>query len=89
MPIVVHSNGAEWHWTAITHEQVAATSSPGQPTSDMLGNFEDLLALIDQLRAPMSLIELGKPLPDDKFIPKPRIGPCGAAHNRAPLDTDD
>ena len=48
------------------------------------GNFQDLESLLDQLgEAPV--FQLGKPLPQEKFMPKMRAGSCPAAHNRALL----
>lgn len=60
--------------------QLAAVSSPDCPTSDLLGNFGDIDGLFDQLSQPV-VIELGKPLPKSKYLPKKRIGSCPAAHN--------
>jgi hypothetical protein len=34
-------------------------------------------------------MELGFPLPEDKFMPKRRVGRCPAAHNRALLSEED
>jgi cytochrome c peroxidase len=48
------------------------------------GNFNDLEHLLEQLGSP-PLIELGKPTPHDKHLPKSRVGSCPAAHNRALL----
>lgn len=62
--------------------QIAAVSSPNCPTSDLLGNFGDIDNLFDQLSRPV-VIELGKPLPKTKYLPKKRIGSCPAAHNEA------
>jgi hypothetical protein len=56
-----------------------------QPLSSSAGNFDDLEELIEQLGA-APLFELGKPLPNPKFLP--RAGTCPATHNRALLDTD-
>jgi hypothetical protein len=52
-----------------------------------VGNFDDFDMLFEQLAHP-ALMELGFPLPADKYIPKPRAGACPAAHNRALLDED-
>jgi hypothetical protein len=49
------------------------------------GNFKDLESLIEQLGAP-PVFELGKPLPDEKFMLRMRVGNCPASHNRALLD---
>lgn len=69
--------------------RIEAASAPHVPTWQLArtlkGNFKDLETLLDQLAAP-PLIELGKPLPNDKFIPRPTAGRCPAAHNRALLD---
>ena len=49
------------------------------------GNFQDLEGLLEQLgEAPV--FELGSPVPQDRFLPKPRVGDCPASHNRALLD---
>jgi hypothetical protein len=49
------------------------------------GNFKDLESLLEQLGAP-PVFELGNPLPQEKFMPKPRVGDCHASHNRFLLD---
>jgi hypothetical protein len=69
---------------AIPPQQLAAAESPGQRTKDLLGNFRDLDSLFEQLSEPV-VIELGKPLPKDKFLPGRRVGDCPAAHNEALL----
>jgi hypothetical protein len=46
------------------------------------GNFNDFVSLFEQLESP-PVFELGKPGPLEKYIPKPRVGSCPAAHNRA------
>jgi len=81
--VVVPKDEREWHWTAVTAEQITAAASPEQPTQEVLGNFDDLMALIEQLSEPLSLIELGNPVPQDKFMPRRRAGSCPAAHNDA------
>ena len=70
---------------AIPPHQLAATAAPNQHTSDLLGNFTDFDGLFEQLAQPV-VIELGKPLPKNEFLPKKRVGDCPAAHNRALLD---
>jgi hypothetical protein len=52
------------------------------------GNFDDFESLFEQLASP-ALMELGFPLPQEKFMPKRRIGSCPAAHNRALLGEED
>lgn len=47
----------------------------------MRGNFSDFDLLFEQLAAP-PVMELGKPAPDDRYLPKPRVGSCEASHNR-------
>ena len=69
---------------AITNHQVAAAVSPHRPTSDLLGNFSDFDSLFEQLGEPI-VIQLGSPLPKEKFLPKERVGSCPAAHNEALL----
>lgn len=54
-------------------------------SSSSSGNFKDVEMLLDQLGSP-PVFELGKPLPDEKFLLKMRVGSCPAAHNRALLD---
>jgi len=56
---------------------VASSSTAG-------GNFKDLDQLIEQLGSP-PVFELGKPEPQDKYIPRSRAGSCPAAHNQALL----
>ena len=50
------------------------------------GNFrQDLSRLLDELDRP-PILELGKPLPDDKHVPRRQLSRCPAAHNRLLLD---
>ena len=49
------------------------------------GNFKDLESLLEQLGAP-PVFELGNPLPQERFMPKRRVGDCHASHNRFLLD---
>lgn len=65
-------------------QQLAAAESPDRRTSDLLGNFGDLDNLFEQLSQPV-VIELGKPLPKNEFMPRSRVGDCPAAHNQALL----
>jgi hypothetical protein len=69
---------------AISPHQLAATAEPGQPLRELVGNFRQLEALFEQLGSP-AVIELGKPLPNGKYMPRHRAGTCPAAHNRALL----
>ncbi len=48
------------------------------------GSFADLEALLEHLGRP-AIIELGKPLPEDQFLPRRRAGKCPASHNVALL----
>lgn len=52
------------------------------------GSFEDLEQLLEQLGTP-PVIELGKPLPKEKHLPRPPAARCPAAHNRFLLDGSD
>lgn len=54
----------------------------GSAASPAGGNFKDLERLLEQLGSP-PVFELGSPLPQEKFMPKRRIGECHASHNRA------
>lgn len=49
------------------------------------GNFNDLEQLLDQLGTP-PLMELGKPLPKEKYLPRGDAARCPAMHNRLLLD---
>ena len=51
------------------------------------GSFEDFDLLLEQLGSPL-LIELGKPVPEDRCLPKPRAGDCPVAHNRGLFGED-
>ena len=73
---------------AIAPQQLAAAAQPELPTRELLGNFGDFAALFDRLEE-AAVIELGKPLPKPQFMPRPRLGDCPAAHNRALLGDDD
>jgi len=57
-------------------------ASPSRRRRKPRGNFHDLDQLLEQLGSP-PLFELGKPAPDDKYLPRRRAGSCPAAHNRA------
>lgn len=70
--------------SAISLQQLAAMAAPGRRTSDLIGNFGEFGSLFEQLGEPV-VIELGKPLPEDKYLPRKRIGSCSAAHNDALL----
>jgi hypothetical protein len=72
---------------AISSHQLAAAKATERPTGDLLGNFADFESLFEQLGEP-AVIELGKPLPKRKYMPKRRAGSCHAAHNRALLRDD-
>ena len=53
------------------------------------GNFSDLERLLAELDRP-PIIELGKPAPDEKFVPARRVARCPAEHNRLLLgELDD
>ncbi|MGN6057538.1 MAG: hypothetical protein ACTHOI_03025 [Sphingomicrobium sp.] len=68
--------------TAAPPDLLATEAAP-----DPAGNFKDLESLLEQLgEAPV--YELGKPLPEEKFLLKMRVGSCPAAHNRALLDEE-
>jgi hypothetical protein len=69
---------------AMPPHQLAAAAAPDQPIRELIGNFGDFESLFGQLAEPV-MIELGKPLPRKKFLPKKRAGSCPAAHNRALL----
>lgn len=73
--------------------QLCAAADPHRPTKELIeadrtGNFRDLESLLDQLGS-APIIELGKPLPGEKFLPKRRLGDCPASHNRALLGDED
>jgi len=52
--------------------------------ADIVGNFSDFDCLFEQLEHP-NVIELGKPLPAQHFLPSRAVGACPAAHNEALL----
>lgn len=79
------SSEREGRKAAITNHQIAAAVSPHRRTSDLVGNFGDFDCLFELLGEPI-MIQLGSPLPKEKFLPKKRIGSCPAAHNEALLD---
>ena len=81
--------------SGITAHQAAAAAAPHRSVRELLdqadepdpkvsatrGNFSDFDLLFEQLAAP-PVMELGKPAPEDRYLPKPRVGSCEAAHNR-------
>jgi hypothetical protein len=66
---------------AIPSHQLIAAADPERSTSNLIGNFSDFEDLFEQLAQP-HVIELGKPLPRDKHLPRERAGSCPATHNR-------
>ena len=73
---------------AIEPQQLTAAAAPRLPLKQLAaGNFHDLDMLLDQLGAP-PVFELGKPLPNDKYMPRSRVGCCPASHNRFLLRED-
>jgi hypothetical protein len=60
---------------------------PNSRASKKAGNFDDFDMLFKQLATP-AVMELGFPLPSEKFMPRRRAGSCPAAHNRALLGED-
>jgi len=86
--------GLEGRRTGLQRHQLKAAAAPGIPLSELAkeaaapqssGNFKDLESLLEQLGA-LPGFELGNPLPEEKFMPKPRVGDCHASHNCALLD---
>jgi len=78
----------------LREHQLRAAASPAIPLRKLAleeqaveaaGNFSDLESLLDQLGKP-PVFELGKPLPNEKYLPKRGLSACPAAHNRALLD---
>ena len=65
---------------SLPEHQRAAAVSPHTSLSDLVGNFTDMQSVFDRLGEP-NLIELGKPLPRKKFLPRNRAGSCPEAHN--------
>jgi len=92
------SEDRERREAGISPHQAAAAAAPhrsirelaGQPRSGpekdvgSRGNFQDFDILFEQLTKP-PVMELGNPLPSEKYLPKPQVGSCPAAHNRALL----
>jgi hypothetical protein len=68
---------------AIPLKQIATEKEPQVPG----GSFQDLQSLLDQLGSP-PVFELGKPLPNEKYLPQQGLSGCPAAHNRALLDDE-
>ena len=88
MPVRVPKDDEKGLSAAIRHHQLAAAASPDKPIGELIGNFEDLERLFEQLYEP-ALIPLGQPLPEQKDSTKPRVGTCPAAHNRALLGDEN
>ena len=94
MPRSRRRHDPDKHEAAITAHQAAAAAAPHRPVRELVdtaaraprsgatrGNFQDFDLLFEQLAAP-PVMELGKPAPDDRFLPKSRVGSCEASHNR-------
>jgi len=64
------------------HQVRAAVSPPLSLEQLASGNFHDLDSLLEHLGDP-PIFQLGHPLPNERFIPKPRARSCPAAHNDA------
>jgi len=80
----------------LLRHQLKAAAAPAIPLRELVeeaggpqlsGNFADLESLLEELGA-APVFELGNPLPQEKFMPRPRVGDCPASHNRALLDDD-
>lgn len=80
----------------LQRHQLKAAAAPAIPLRELVekaggpqlsGNFADLESLLEELGA-APVFELGNPLPQEKFMPRPRVGDCPASHNRALLDDD-
>ena len=69
-------------------EHLGGHRSTKDDAESVPGNFKDLESLLEQLGSP-PVFELGNPLPQEKFMPKRRIGDCHASHNRALFDEAD
>ena len=54
---------------AISLHQIGAIADPRQPLRVLVANFNAFEAMFEQLREP-PIIELGKPLPHEAFVPK-------------------
>ena len=72
----------------LSPEQLAAAAAPNRATRELIGNFGDFDMLFAQLGEP-AVMELGNPLPEEKFMPSVRVGSCPAAHNRALLGEEE
>ena len=66
-------------------EQHESTASDEPAPSS--GNFKDLESLLEQF-AHAPIFELGKPLPKEHYLPRPKAGSCPAAHMRALADEE-
>jgi hypothetical protein len=66
---------------AIPPIQLAAALSPRITITELVGNFADLDRLVEQLSHSL-VIELGNPVPKDKYMPRQRAGACPSMHNK-------
>jgi hypothetical protein len=66
---------------AIPPMQLAAALSPSITITELVGNFADLDRLLEQLSHSF-VIELGNPVPKDKYMPRQRAGACPSMHNK-------
>jgi hypothetical protein len=61
--------------------QAHAAGSRGLPLKQAAaGNFHDFDRLLEHLGDP-PIFQLGHPLPNERFMPKPRAGNCPVTHN--------
>ena len=86
----------------ISPHQAAAAAAPHRPARDLVdnadeadsrtsasrGNFQDFDQLFEQL-AQAPVMTLGHPLPNEKYLPKPRAGSCQATHNEQLLREEE
>src|SRR5438132_3829958 len=65
--------------------KLSARSASKRARPEPRGSFADLEALLEELGKP-PVLELGKPLPSDKYLPKRKPGLTPAQVNRLLLD---
>ena len=65
--------------------KLSARSASKRARSEPRGSFADLESLLEELGKP-PVLELGKPLPSDKYLPKPKPSLTPAHINRLLLD---
>lgn len=79
--IASHQRASVASPSTLARDLVEASAGVCSESNPATGGFHDLASLLEHFDEPAIFI-LGAPLPDERFLPRPRAGRCPAAHNR-------